>query len=327
MDRFLPTAGWNSSAGKRSAATLRASGRGRARRESEEQIPRQPQAGLCRDDRQEEPQRTIDSIQIYSIHVSSKFHANSLKTNDRCPFKPQQKAGPVRPARHDPMTGLPRPRRVALGRSIVIPPALTQEGSEHRESRGGAPNYSTHVPSNFRANSLKTNDGRTCKVTHKTCESISAGCRAEDRAATIKSSSQELRHACFVGPGGTCPEQGRGNAAISEAVASLPLALIDPREFPASLATRHLPLATNHSHETARLPRPLSRDDCKPRRHPCPSLLSSAEALRIIFRCMIVVLYKRNFFEPGEPRWALLFSGPKTSHTSQSSNAFRREND
>ena len=254
----------------------------------------------------------LAAIQIYSTHVSSKFPANSLKTNDRCPYKPQQKAGPVRPARHDPMTGLPRPRRVALGRSIVIPPALTQAGRDHRESRGGAPNYSTHVPSNFRANSLKTNNWCTYKVTHN--------------------SQRDVR---LLGRGGTGPEQGRGNPAMSNAVASLPFAPLRPpvpsavegREFPASLATRHLPLATNHSQETARLPRPHPKGDCKPRRRPRPSLLSSAEALRIIFRCMIVVLYKRNFFEPGEPRWALLFSGPKTIHTSQSSKAFRREND
>jgi hypothetical protein len=58
-----------------------------------------------------------------------------------------------------------------------------------------------------------------------------------------------------------------------------------------------------------------------------PSLLSSADALRIIFRCMIVVLNKRNFFQPGAPRWASLFSGPKNIRTSHSYKAFRREND
>jgi hypothetical protein len=42
---------------------------------------------------------------------------------------------------------------------------------------------------------------------------------------------------------------------------------------------------------------------------------------------MIVVLYKRNFFEPGERRWALLFSGPKVGHPSKPYRAIRREND
>ena len=153
------------------------------------QIPRQPEAGLCRDDRQEEPPHAIGAIQIYSIHVSSKFPANSLKTNDRCPYKPQQKTRPVRPARHDPIR-------------IVIP-------SEHRESRGGAPIYSTHVPSNFRANSLKTNDGCTREVTH------------------------------FF-------ETGLPFAPLQPLVPSA----VEGREFPESLATRHLPLATNFLQET-----------------------------------------------------------------------------
>ena len=308
MDRFLPADGRDISAGKRSTATLRASGRGRARRESEEQIPRQPEAGFCRDDRQEEPQHAIASIQIYSTHVSSNFPANSLKTNDWCPYKPQQKTRPVHADIFCATGGSISARCRAKDRGATFN-SSSREGATHRPM---APNYSTHVPSNFRANSLKTNDGCTYKVTHN--------------------SQRDVR---LLGRGGTGPEQGRGNPAMSNAVASSPFAPLRPpvpsavegREFPASLATRHLPLATNHSQETARLPRPLSRDDCKPRRHPRPSLLSSAEALRIIFRCMIVVLYKRNFFEPGEPRWALLFSGPKTIHTSQSSKAFRREND
>jgi hypothetical protein len=127
------------SAGKRSTAS-------KARRESEEQIPRQPEAGFCRDDRAEAPQRAITAIQIYSQHVSSKFPANSLKTKDRCPYKAQQKARPVYPARRDAKIGLP---------------------SEQRESRGNEPIYSTHVPSKYRPNSLKRNDGCTCKVTLK----------------------------------------------------------------------------------------------------------------------------------------------------------------
>ncbi len=319
MDIFLPADGRDISAGKRSAATLRASGRGRAQRESEEQIPRQPEAGSCRDDRQEEPPHAIGVTQIYSTHVSSKFPANSLKTNDGCPYKPQQKTRPVRPGRFcgtrpvhaDIFCGTggsisARCRAEGRGATFNSP---SREGATHRPM---APNYSTHVPSKFRPNSLKTNNWCTYKVTHN--------------------SQRDVR---LLGRGGTGPEQGRGNPAMSNAVASSPFAPLRPpipsavegREFPASLATRHLPLATNHSQETARLPRPHPKGDCKPRRRPRPSLLSSAEALRIIFRCMIVVLYKRNFFEPGEPRWALLFSGPKTIHTSQSSKAFRREND
>ena len=60
-------------------------------------------------------------------------------------------------------------------------------------------NYSTHVPSKFRRNSNKTNDWVPHQVTHKT------GC-----------------HSRLVGRGGTRPERGRGNPAISRAVALLP---------------------------------------------------------------------------------------------------------
>jgi hypothetical protein len=315
MDRFFPADGRDISAGKRLAATLRASGRGRARRESEEQIPRQLEPRFCRDDRHDEPQHAIAAAirrqgsqvdarqgsqghanrapsvhgkwslgdrarsgdqaslgdqsrsranpqfrvsrgathQIYSTHVSSKFHANPLKTNNRCLHKPQQKTQPV----HADIF-------CATGGSISAGCRAEGRGATFNSSprRGAtlrpmAPNYSTHVPSNFRANSLKTNKSGTREVTHFS--------RVEFRG----NESQPY------------PERSRR-------------------------ATNHQSLITNHA---------------------VPSLLSSAEALRIIFRCMIVVLYKRNFFEPGEPRWALLFLGPKTIHISQSSKAFRREND
>ena len=64
-------------AGKRSATI-------RARRESEEQIPRQPEARSCRGDGQEEPPHAVAAIQNYSTQVSSKFRRNSLKTKKRC---------------------------------------------------------------------------------------------------------------------------------------------------------------------------------------------------------------------------------------------------
>jgi hypothetical protein len=199
---------------------------------------------------------------IYSQHVSSKFHGNPLKTKDRCPYKPQQKVRPVHPTCPDAGRG----RFCGTG-GVTHGPIL--------------PIYSTHVPSNFRPNSLKTNDGCICKVTHK---------------------SPCVRRGFF------------GWTRVSHTVESSPFAplqllvpsAVEGRESPGPSLTNHKSLITNRA---------------------VPSLLSSAEALRIIFRCMIVVLYKRNFFEPGEPRWALLFLGPKTIHTSQSSIAFRREND
>jgi hypothetical protein len=134
------------------------------------------------------------------------------------------------------------------------------------------------LPSNFRSNSLKTKDRCTTYSTH-----FSRG------------------RVCFVGRG--------FNPAISDAGASLPFALVHPREFPGS------PLTNHQSRITAHAPEAL------------PNLLSSAEPLRIVFRCMIVVLYKRNFFKPSASCWALLFSGPKATRPSQPYKAIRREND
>ena len=79
-----------------------------------------------------------------------------------------------------------------------------------------APNYSTHVPVNFRRNSHKTNDGCTHKVTLQ--------------------SRRRVRH---VGPG--------FNLAISDEVASLPFALIDPRELPGAPLTAGSRQFTRHT--------------------------------------------------------------------------------
>jgi len=106
---------------------------------------------------------------------------------------------------------------------------------------------------------------------------------------------------CFAGRG--------SNPAISDAGASLHFALVHPREFPGSSLANHESRITSHAPEAL------------------PNLLSSAEPLRIVFRCMIVVLYKRIFFEPSAPCWALLFSGPKAGDPSQPYKAIRREND
>ena len=154
-------------------------------------------------------------------------------------------------------------------------PISNRHGSGGANRATIAPNYSTHVPSNFRSNSLKTNNWCT-------------------REVTLKSGRSER----FAERGFT--------PAVNDAVASLPFAPLHLREFPGASLTNHRSLLTNH---------------------PVASLLSSADALRIIFRCMIVVLNKRIFFQPGAPRWASLFSEPKTSCPSHSYTAFRREND
>jgi hypothetical protein len=165
-----------------------------------------------------------------------------------------------------------KPRGPSLAHSSLtphnspLPPAPPRQITRHT------------LPSNFRPNSLKTNDRCTTYSTHFS-----------------------RRRVCFVGRG--------FNPAISDAGASLPFAPVHPREFPGSLLTNHQSRITTHAPEAL------------------PNLLSSAEPLRIVFRCMIVVLYKRNFFEPSAPCWALLFSGPRAGHRSQPYRAIRREND
>jgi hypothetical protein len=162
--------------------------------------------------------------------------------------------------------------------------------------RQNAPITRHTMPSNFRPISLKTNDGCTHKVTHFSG-----------------------RHLCFAGRG--------FNPATSDALASLPLAPLHPREFPGSSLTNHQSRATNHgalidtpairntlnsNHSNAETisnrhgsrawlaARPTNRKSVR------VNLLSSPDAPRMS-RLMTSFLDKRNFFEPSAPCWAFVF--------------------
>jgi hypothetical protein len=190
------------------------------------------------------------------------------------------------------------------------------------------------MQSKFEANSLKTNDGHPHKVTHFSRGKIrenESQCYPERSRRVTNSRPAPRSTSLTPNPSPLIPailidtpairnalNSNQSNAAIISnrhrsrvplTVEFAPFAPSRSRGFPGSSLTNHGSRITIHAPEAL------------------PNLLSSAEPLRIVFRCMIVVPYKRNFFEPGERRWALLFSGPKVGHPSKPYRAIRREND